>query len=189
MTLFRGNSNAIDAMVSLALTWFPHARNRLFFSWWESNPPFPRGTHDGAQIGHGGLPAEDGLGLGGISNQPGRITGTRRFDVHGNLTARDFANAVDHFKDGKTAPGSEVQKIRFSALAQVLQGADMRVSQLDDMNVISDRGSVRRRIVVAEDPDCRQFTKRRRNHIGDQVRFWFVPFSTLLRCAGGIEIA
>src|SRR6266576_3284303 len=189
MTLFRRRSNAIDAMDSLGLTWVTPARNRLFFSRWESNPPFPRGTHDGAQIGHDGLPAEESLGLGGISNQPGRIAGTRRFNLHGNLTARDFANAVDHFKDGKTAPGSEVQKIRLAALAKVLQGADMRVSQIDDMNVISDRRSVRRRIVVAEDPDCPQFTKRRRNHIWDQVRFRFVPFSTLLRCAGSIEIA
>src|SRR5467141_311917 len=189
MTLIRGSSNAIGAMGSLGLTWVPPAKSSLFLSWWVSNPPFPRGTHDGAQIGHDGLPAEDGLGLGGISNQPGRITATRRFDVHGNLTARDFANAVDHFENGKTAPGSEVEKIRLAAMAKVLQGADMRIGQIDDMNVISDRRSVRRRIVVAKDPDCRQFTKRRRNHVGDQVRFRFVPFSTLLRCAGGIEIA
>src|SRR6266853_6890713 len=158
MTLFRGRSNAIDAMGSLGLTWVTPARNRLFFSRWESNPPFPRGTHDGAQIGHGGLPSEDGLGLGGISNQPGRIAGTRRFNLHGNLSARDFATAVDHFQNGKPAPGSEVEKIRLAALAKVLQGADMRVSQIDDMNVISDGCSVRRWIVVAEDPHYRQFT-------------------------------
>src|SRR5258706_14276850 len=120
MTIFRENSNSIDAMFSLAVTWFPQKKNRLFLSGGGSNPPFPSGTHDGAQIGHDGLPAEDSLGLGGISNQPGRITGPRRFDVHGNFTARDFANAVDHFENGKTAPGSEVQKIRFSALAKVL---------------------------------------------------------------------
>src|SRR5256885_13986809 len=101
MTLFRGNSNAIDVMVSLGLTWFPHARNRLFFSWWDSNPPFPRGTHDGAQIGHGGLPAEDGLGLGGVRQQTGRNTRARGFDLHRDLAGPGLSNAVRSFQERK----------------------------------------------------------------------------------------
>ncbi len=42
---------------------------------------------------------------------------------------------------------------------KVLKRADMRVSQIDHMNIVADRRSVRRRIVVAEDPDYRQFAQ------------------------------
>jgi len=189
ITLIRGSSNAIGAMASLGLTRVPICKNQIIFQLTGVEPAIPTRNARWSADRTRRAPSRGRSWLGGISNQPGRITGRRRFDVHGNLTPVTSRTQSITSRTEKTAPGSEIQKIRFSALAKVLQGADMRVSQIDDMNVISDRRSVRRRIVVCRRPGPPAITQRRRNHVGDQVRFRFVPFSTLLRCAGGIEIA
>ena len=65
----------------------------------------------------------------------------------------------------------------------------MRLAEVLDVDVVADRGAVRRVVVVAEDADLRPPARRRRQHERDEVRLGVVRLAAARGGAGGVEVA
>lgn len=73
----------------------------------------------------------------------------------------------------------------------MLQGTDVSVGEVGDVDVISQAGAIRRRVIVAEDLKLGAICCRRSKSEWDQVRFGVVEFADLSAVvgSGGIEVA
>ena len=64
----------------------------------------------------------------------------------------------------------------------------MSVGKVENMDVVANAGSVRRRIVGTEDLQAGSRPQRRRKGERDQVGLWGVVLTTLLAGARGVEV-
>jgi hypothetical protein len=153
-----------------------------------AKPPFPRGANDRSQIGHGRLPTQQGFRSRRIGNQSGGIAGAREFYLQRNVPSGDLARAFDDFQNRIAAARSQIQEIGPAARAKMFEGADMRVCEVDDMNVVPDGRAIRSRIVVAKHTYGLLLPHGRGENIGDQMRLRPMIFPAIFSGAGGIEV-
>ena len=52
-----------------------------------------------------------------------------------------LACRLDHFFDGKTDTISKVENIAFAAVTQIMQGEDVGLGKIVDMDVVTDTGA------------------------------------------------
>src|SRR5271156_5049311 len=69
------------------------------------------------------------------------------------------------------------------------QGANVRVGQVHDVDVIANRRAVGRGVIFAEDRDLRRFLYRRLQDAWDQMGFGIVVLATFFGGARGVEVA
>jgi len=75
------------------------------------------------------------------------------------------------------------------AVLQGTQCAYMGVNQIGDMDVVTNTGSVRSRVVIAEDRDVCSLAQCHLQYQRDEMQFWRVMFTTFGGGPGGIEIS
>jgi hypothetical protein len=101
-------------------------------------------------MGHRWLPSEEGLRAGRISDEPGGVTRSRTFDSSSNRQSCDTTGRLNHFKNGVAASGAEIQRVGCAAAAKVVESANVRIGQIRDVNVITNGGAVRSRVLIPE---------------------------------------
>src|SRR6516164_10424542 len=101
------------------------------------------------------------------------------------FSSGDFAARFDHFSNARTATSAEVV-ITAGGFAE---SQNMRLGQIEDVNVIANTGSIRRVVISSVNFDVRSFTQRHLQHSRNQMRLRPMVFTKSLRCAGGIEVA
>src|SRR5262245_57082007 len=67
------------------------------------------------------------------------------------VDARDKLYRLDHLAHGETAAVTAIERDRLAAAAQIRERIAMRAHEIGHMNIISDAGAVRCRVVDAED--------------------------------------
>ena len=147
--------------------------------------PEPGTLDDGFDGVEPRLPTEELPDLCGIADQLRRITWSpRAFDdwdwVAGNLTSglNDLANRI-------AIATAEIKDI---ALFHV-EGEPVGVGEIGDVDVVADTGTIRRRVIGAENLHLRLLAEWHLEDVGDDVGFLPVMFAEFLRAASGIKIA
>lgn len=98
-----------------------------------------------------GGPAELGVGAGRVGSQVEDVTGATRGNLVGEVAAHGGGEGLDHLVDGGALAGAEVPGADAGVvLAQVVQGLQVAVGQVEDVDVVADGGAVVRGVVCAE---------------------------------------
>src|SRR6202042_1863614 len=99
-------------------------------------------------------------------------------------------SGVDYFEHRISFAGVEIQGDRVFALFQMLQGADVGVGQIVDVDVVAEASAVGRGIVGGEDIQLGAIGQGRLKGELDQMRFGIVKFADLagLVGSGGVEV-
>src|ERR1039458_7829562 len=98
-----------------------------------------------------------------------------------NRVPGDVARRVNHLANAESLSVSQVQN-QAALLLQRVQGQQMRIGEVGDVNVVADAGSVRRGVVLAIDADGLAPAQRNIKHQWDEVRL------RLMRLAAGHAI-
>lgn len=100
------------------------------------------------------LPAELLGRSGGVARQIEDIAGSAPDDLVRQIAADSFAKRLDHFKDGGAAAGAEIPGAHTRVVgAQVVEGLEVALGQVEDVDVIADGGAVVGGVVVAKDEE------------------------------------
>src|SRR5438552_5610565 len=150
--------------------------------------PGPCRLDDFFERGMRGFPAEDALEFFLAGDKHSGITGTAWTQF-----ARDFAagNALRHindFQDGEAAAIADVEGFAGNAI-DLLEGADVGISDIEHMDVIADAGSIGRRVIGAKDIDMRKATGGGIENTGNEMRFHAMIFAVRSGSSGSVEIA
>lgn len=98
-----------------------------------------------------GGPAELGVGAGGVGSQVQDVTSAARGDFVGEVAADGSGEGLDHLVDGAALAGAQVPGAHAGVvLAQVVQGLEVAVCQVEDVDVVADGGAVVRLVVCVE---------------------------------------
>jgi len=119
------------------------------------------------------------------SDEPGRVAWSAWFFNRLDFSSSDFAARFDHFSYARTATRAEV----VTAAGGFAESQNMRVGEIEDVNVIANTGPIRRVVVGAVNFEVRFFTERHLQHSRNEVRLRSMVFAKFLGCAGGIEVA
>lgn len=134
-----------------------------------------------------GFPTEGTLQLFGAGYENGRITGATWTEFARNLASSDALRGVDDFQDRETAAVANVEGFTGDAV-NFFQRADVRISNIEDVDVIADAGSVGRGIVRAENIDVREIAGGGVKDARDEMSFDAVILTAFLGGTGSIEI-
>ena len=102
-----------------------------------------------------------------------------------------FACRLDHFFDGKTDTISQVENIAFTVVAQIMQGENMGLGKIIDMDVVPDTGAVFCFVIGAENGDRIPLMIWNLQDQRDQMRFGIVGFADAAIRMGtaGVKVA
>lgn len=135
-----------------------------------------------------GFPAEHAVKFVLAGHEHGRIAGAARGDFARYFATGDFFGGVDQFEDGKTAAVADVESFsgdRFNRFER----ADVRVGDIQDVNVVADAGAVGRGVIRAENFDVGNEAHGGVENLRDEVGFDTMSFAALRGSASGVEIA
>src|SRR5690348_15311771 len=104
--------------------------------------PGPGGGDDGVEVGYACLPAEHGVRAACICDQDWRIASAARRLAFRNAESGDALGAGDGFAHRMTDAGSEIERNAAAAAFEILQCANMRLSQILDVDVIAHGAAV-----------------------------------------------
>ncbi len=150
---------------------------------------FPCGLDDASEVGVLGLPAQFGVGLGGVGGQHGRVAGAAGLFGDLEVLARDLFDGVDDLAYGVAVAVAQVVD-QFGFLIEFAQGQQVSEAEVFDVDVIADAGAVGGVVVRAEDLDVFTFAHGGLDDQGDQVRLGAVVFAdgTVTARAAGVEV-
>ena len=131
------------------------------------------------------FPAEFVDGFLGTGDEAGGVAVATPFLDGGDRFAADLFAGLDHFAHGVALAVAEIVKTAFARLER----EDVRLGEIDDVNVVADAGAVRRGVVGTENPTLLLLAKRNAQHVGDEVRLDPAMFTKLLAATGGVEVA
>jgi len=117
--------------------------------------PAPRRFNDAVQIGIAGRPAQFAADLLARCNQNRRVPGAARRHLGWNRVPRNCARSLDDLPDGEPLPIAQV--VGSAPLIQCAQRQNVRLRQVDNMDIVAHTGAVTRRVVVAKDLDTGAF--------------------------------
>jgi hypothetical protein len=103
--------------------------------------------------------------------------------VPGHLSA-----GVQHLLHGVPGTSAEVDNVVLARLHR-LQRCEVRLAQVDDVQVVPDRGAIGSRVVSAVDVDTRASPCRDGKQVGNEMGFRFVPLSMAPEGAADVEVA
>ncbi len=116
------------------------------------------------------------MGALGGGDQDRRVAGAAAGDHDRDLAAGDPLDRLDHLVDREAAAVAQVADQVLARLRRV-QGQQVRVGQVRDVDVVADAGAVRGRVVVAVDRDVLALPERGLEDQRDQVRLRVVPLA------------
>src|SRR5438876_1965117 len=120
----------------------------------------------------------------GASDQSRRIAMPARFLDCSDRPARDFLAHLNHFADGITRAVSQVVE----TLSSVRQGEDVRLGEVNDVNVVANASAIRRGVIGAEDVALRRLAEDGLEHVGNQMRLDSVVFAEALARTRRVEV-
>src|SRR5205814_10700659 len=68
-----------------------------------------------------------------------RSAGTPAFGDHFEVAAGDALRCIDYLLYAEAAPDTEVERARLSAFHQIIDRSEVRLTQIDDMDVVAYR--------------------------------------------------
>src|SRR5579864_5749235 len=151
--------------------------------------PSPRRLDNRIQIRHGGLPPQERLCAGGISDKLRGVTRPRTFDSSANWQPSDTTSCFDHLENGVPASGAEIDRVGCAALAKVVESPNVRVGQVRNVNVVTNGGAIRCRISVPEYSHFFLGIGRGCKNVRNQVSFGIMILATALSGACRVKIA
>ena len=97
------------------------------------------------------------------------VARTARHDLIWDLDAIGLFKGVDKLKNGSALAGSEVIDDEAWVALQAFEGSDMAFGQIDDVDVVSDAGSIDGLVIVSEDTEEREFANRNLSDVWHEV--------------------
>src|SRR5260370_674459 len=134
------------------------------------------------------FPTEHALELFLAGDQNGRVAGTAWAQFARDLAAGDAFRRSDNFQDREATAVADVEGFAGNAV-DLLKSADVRIGNIEHMDVIADAGAVRRGLVSAEDIDMGQSTVGGIENPGNEMSFHAMMLDAFLGCSGSVEIA
>src|SRR6266487_4451247 len=119
------------------------------------------------------------------SDEPGRVAWSTWFFNRLDFSSGDFAARFDHFSYARTPTRAEI----VAAARGFAESQNMRIREIEDVNVIANTGSIRRVVVGSVNVDVWFFSERHLQHSRNEMRLRSMVFAKSLGCAGGIEVA
>src|ERR1700730_9618755 len=113
--------------------------------------PFQSVSDDRRQLVVLRLPAEHGARAIGAGHELRRIAGAAIGELDFEIDAGHALDSIDDLEHRESLLVTAIQGHRWPSRAQIGEGVQMRPHQVGDVDVIANTGSVRRRIVGAED--------------------------------------
>ena len=108
-----------------------------------------------------GPPAELGANAVGLRHDGGRIAGAAGRERDLEIDARDRLHDVDHLEHRVAAAVAAIERQAAAAAAQMVEGDEMGVGEVADLDVVAHAGAVGGRIIGAEHLDVRAVAERR----------------------------
>jgi len=121
-------------------------------------------------------------------DQHGGIAGAAGGEFARNFAAGDFFGGVEDFEDGKTAAIADVKSFAGDGFDR-LEGAEVGIGDVQDVNVIADAGAVGGGIVRAENFEMRNVAKGSVENARDEMSFDAMGLAAFGGRSGSIEIA
>src|SRR5215831_17367806 len=109
-------------------------------------------------------------------NKPRGVTWSAWLFDRLDFSPSDFATRFDHFSNARTATCAEV----VTAAAAFTESQNMRVGEIEDVNVIANTGSIRCVVVGSVNFDVWFFTERHLQHSRNQMRLRSMVFAKFL---------
>src|SRR6266542_4588340 len=147
--------------------------------------PAPGGFDDVVEFAVARVPAQVAHDLVGACDQDVRVAGASRRGFGRNPLFGYLARHLYHLGHRIAAAVAEV--VYLAAFFHRVQGQRVRVSQVDDVNVVAHTCAVGSVVIFAEDVDVARSGGRDAQRVRDQVCFGGVGFAEALARAGGIE--
>lgn len=90
-----------------------------------------------------GLPAQLVVGARGVGGQVEHVTGTAGSNLVGEVTAHGRREGTDHLVDSAALAGTQVPGTDSGVVgAEVVQGLQVTICQVEDVDVVADGGTV-----------------------------------------------
>ena len=155
------------------------------------NVPAPGIRYDRCEIGSLWGPAENGAGLGRVGNQYRRVPWPPWRVPHSNLTASDLLNHVDDLTHRTALTGTQIDRDRFTALQQVIDGKRVRVPQITNMDIITHGRAIWSGIINTEHSNICSLAASRIKHKRNKMGLGMVILTNFSRrlSTGSVEIA
>src|SRR5437016_3311216 len=147
--------------------------------------PVPGAADDVLELGEFRIPSQLAIRLFGKSYQLWRIALPPGSFKSRNPPGRDLLARFDHLAHGVTVAIAEVVK----AVIAGREAQNMRVRQINDVDVIPNARAVRRRVIRPINLAMPGLAQRHLQHIGYQVGLGTVMLTELLARARGIKVA
>ena len=115
--------------------------------------PLP-GVAEGVGEGGAGRPAEDTVGARGVGPDLLDVALAPAYDLIRYTDTGGLLERPDQLQDGHAAACAEIEDLERLCglpLDEPTDGLNMRTSQIDDVDIVSDTGAIGRVVVVAED--------------------------------------
>src|SRR5262249_25235805 len=113
--------------------------------------PCQRVPNDGLQVVEMRLPFEQRTSTVGSRHDPCRVASPPAGESDLEVDARDPLYRLDHFEHRETTPVTAIERGGDAAAAQIRQRIAMRAHEIGHVDIVSDAGAVRCRVVGAED--------------------------------------
>src|SRR5229473_7931005 len=136
----------------------------------------------------GGFPAKGTLEFFLAGNENGGIAGTARTEFARNFAAGDALRRIDDFQDREAAAVADVEGFA-GDLGDSLKRADVGVGDIEHVDIVADTGSVRRRVVRAEDIDVGKATGGGIENPRNEMSFHAMMLAAVLGGSSSVEIA
>lgn len=131
------------------------------------------------------IPAELCASFGGVGYECCAVSGAPRLDFGGNGVSGDTAADIDDFFDGVAIAVAEVE----GAANAGLEGENVRLCEVFDVDVVAYTSTVTGFIIIAEDVDFFAFALCDLKNEGNEVAFRYVRFAVGFGGTAGVEIA
>jgi hypothetical protein len=90
-----------------------------------------------------GTPAKLGVGTGGVGGEVEDVAGAARGDFVREVAADGGGEGLDHLVDGAALAGAQVPGANAGVvLAEVVEGGEVAVGEVEDVDVVADGGAV-----------------------------------------------
>src|SRR3954470_3029566 len=146
--------------------------------------PFPCAFDDDIQRLELRFPIKLGFNFLRRSDESWRIARSARLFNRFDLSSRDFATGVNDLSDTGAASSAEV----IESAGGGSESQDVRVREVDNVNVISNTGSIGCIVIRSVNLDAWALAERHPHHGGNQMRLRPVIFAEVLGGAGGVEV-
>ena len=132
------------------------------------------------------FPTEHTLEFFFAGNENSGITGTARTEFLRDLAAGDTLGRSDNFQDREATAVADVEGFAGNAL-DLLKSADVRIGDIEHVDIVAEAGSVWCGVVRAEDLDMRQTTASGIENPGNEMGFHAMMLAAFLEAPAALK--